>query len=219
MNNSLLDQRLSPSNRLERLFEQPSNQTSHRNSWLEDEFNNKDIVISAKRFGTAISDSRNLCRQVRNPVTGYQNVGAVIILDESGNTVGKAVVVSRTNTYVVSPWIAHFQPLSTPEEQSVRDTLVDRAAKLDSQDQTDLALDLIYDQTDKYFREGKFESVNQLLADVNAANYSVDILLGILTATLPAKEHLANRSAFFSAVEKAFTERGDMEDGLLSGLE
>ena len=215
MNNSLIDQRLSPSNRLERLFEQSSNHTSHQNSWLEDEFNNKDIVISAKRFGTAISDSRNLCRQVRNPVTGYQNVSAVIILDESGNT----VVVSRTNTCVVSSWIAHFQPLSTPEVQSVRDTLVDRAAKLDSQGQTDLALDLIYDQTDEYFREGKFESVNQLLANVNAADYSVDILLGILTATLPAKKHLANRSAFFSAVEKAFTERGDMEDGLLSGLE
>lgn len=48
---------------------------------------------------------------------------------------------------------------------------------------------------------------------------SVDVLLGILTATLPASSRLASRSKLFGQIAETLEKRGEYEEGLLTGLE
>ena len=79
-------------------------------------------------------------------------------------------------------------------------------------------LDLIYDQIDCKLKEQNFHEIDELLKSINVAEYSVDLLLGLLTATLPAKSKLHSRAKFFSAVETTIKERGQWENYLLVGL-
>ena len=65
----------------------------------------------------------------------------------------------------------------------------------------------------------KFYETDQLLQNINVSEYSVDLLLGLLTATLPARSKLRSRAQFFSEVEAVLKERGQWEDNLLVGLE
>lgn len=98
------------------------------------------------------------------------------------------------------------------------ESLIDRADRLDRQGHTDLALDLIYDSTDQLMRAGAFSELDTLLATTSPDTHSLDLLLGVLTATLPAKSRLPTRSIFLAKVEATLRQRGDYEDGLLAGL-
>jgi len=57
------------------------------------------------------------------------------------------------------------------------------------------------------------------LRQVDVRIFSTDLLLGILTATLPAKSKLPSRTPFFGKVEAIIKRRGEWEKGLLTGLE
>ncbi|MBI3463237.1 MAG: hypothetical protein HY000_09285 [Planctomycetes bacterium] len=94
-----------------------------------------------------------------------------------------------------------------------------RAHRLDQRGRTDAALDLIYDSVDEFLRTSEFERLDLILANVAVAKLSVDILLGILTATLPAKSRLPSRAKLFKCIEQELKTRGRYEQGLLIGLE
>jgi hypothetical protein len=94
-----------------------------------------------------------------------------------------------------------------------------RAERLEKLGNVDAALDLIYDQINWRLKEQKFYETDQLLQNINVADHSVDLLLGLLTATLPARSKLRSRAQFFSEVEAVLKERGQWEDNLLVGLE
>jgi hypothetical protein len=84
---------------------------------------------------------------------------------------------------------------------------------------TSAALDLIYDSVDDLLRKGNFDQLDSMLAAFPIAELSVDMLLGILTATLPAKSRLPSRGKLFKEIEKTLKERNELEEGLLTGLE
>ena len=94
-----------------------------------------------------------------------------------------------------------------------------RAQRLDNHERTDAALDLIYDSIDDLMRNEEFQRIESILARISITDLSTDILLGILTATLPAKSRLPNREEFFNAVEQTIRQRGEYEEGLLAGLQ
>src|SRR6266436_6087207 len=79
------------------------------------------------------------------------------------------------------------------ELRDLHETFVSRAHRLDTARHHNAALDLIYDSMDEMMRKGEFDSLNSLLANINVADLSVDLLLGLLTATLPAKSRLPSR--------------------------
>lgn len=101
---------------------------------------------------------------------------------------------------------------------SVESFLV-RAHRLDKQGQAFAALDLIYDSVDENLRMGKFQQLDSILAQEQIADLSVDLLLGILTATLPARSQLPSRQKIFEKIKNTLIVRGEYEDGLLVGLE
>jgi hypothetical protein len=96
---------------------------------------------------------------------------------------------------------------------------VQRAVRLDEKGHTDAALDLIYDSVDELMRKGEFPQLDSMLSKVEPASLSADILLGILTATLPARSRLAARRDLFRKAESVLKARSDWQEGLLVGLE
>jgi hypothetical protein len=106
---------------------------------------------------------------------------------------------------------AHPRPLA--------ETFVQRAQRLDKGGHSDAALDLIYDSVDELMQKEDFPKLDSILAKVRASDHSVDVLLGILTATLPARNRLRLRAKLFKDIERLLRERGEYEQGLLTGLE
>lgn len=98
-------------------------------------------------------------------------------------------------------------------------SFIERANELDRRGRTDAALDLLYDSVDATIRQGRFAELDALLVGLCPADHSVDLLLGILTATLPARERLKSRKGFYRDVECTLTARGELDEGLLAGLE
>lgn len=98
-------------------------------------------------------------------------------------------------------------------------SFLDHARRLDGLGQTDTALDIIFDQVDEMLLADEFDRVNQLLIDTTTVEFSVELLLGILTATLPAKSRLPNRCEFFDRVVQTLQSRGEFKDRLLIGLD
>ena len=96
---------------------------------------------------------------------------------------------------------------------------MDRAKRLDQHGQTDEALDILFDQIDEMLLSGEFNRVDQLLAETTPSDFSVELLLGILTATLPGKNRLLNREALFERISGVLQDRGVARDELLVGLE
>ena len=99
------------------------------------------------------------------------------------------------------------------------ENFVERAVRLDKSGKTDAALDLIYDNVDSLLSNGKYEELDLMLKNVDADLLPTDILLGLLTATLPAKTKLPSRSIFFRLTEMQIKTRAEWEEGILTGLE
>ncbi|HWD18547.1 MAG TPA: hypothetical protein VHB20_04665 [Verrucomicrobiae bacterium] len=96
---------------------------------------------------------------------------------------------------------------------------VNRANRLAAHGQVDSALDLVYDYIDNLLTNSEFNRVNSILRNVALADASSDVLLGLLTSTLPARRKLWSRSRFYNDVELEFRRRGEWEEGLLTGLQ
>ena len=80
-------------------------------------------------------------------------------------------------------------------------------------------MDLIYDRVDELMREGRFQILDEILSHIRVNKMTVDVLLGLLTATLPAKKKLPSRPSFFREAERSIKDRGELEEGLLTGLD
>ena len=96
---------------------------------------------------------------------------------------------------------------------------MERACRLERSGYLDKALDLVYDAVDQMLRASRFEQLDLIMANVEADDYSVDVLLGLLTATFPAKSRLPSRAKLFTTLQKVLRERGEDVDSLLLGLE
>jgi hypothetical protein len=76
------------------------------------------------------------------------------------------------------------------------DKFMERVMRLEEKGNIDSALDLLYDQIDARLKAGKFEDTDKLLQKLNVAKLSIDLLLGVLTASLPARYKLPSRGVF-----------------------
>jgi hypothetical protein len=115
--------------------------------------------------------------------------------------------------------VTRFLAKEKVEAESPVVSFLEQAKRLAQRGQIDSALDIIYDQVDELLLAGEFHQVDDLLASATPEQLSIDLLLALLTSTLPAKSKLSNRSAFFRRVEDALQSRGELRDGLLIGLD
>ena len=115
-----------------------------------------------------------------------------------------------------------FARANTSSSRPVRrlELFIRRAQRLDNQGQTDAALDLVYDAIDAMLRKGDFARLGFTIEGLSVNDLSADLLLAVLTATLPARTRLKPiRTRFFTEVEASLRQREEYEEDLLTGLE
>lgn len=108
---------------------------------------------------------------------------------------------------------------SGPTSRSRPDSFIIRAQELEARGSEEASLDLIYDAIDELLRKGSFAEVDRILQEISVSELSVDLLLALLTSTLPAADRLQHRDALFSRIQKSLRDRDELDDTLLLGLE
>lgn len=94
-----------------------------------------------------------------------------------------------------------------------------KASELDKAGNCDEALDVIYDNVDNLLTEGNFSEINKILGMVDITGLSDDVILGILTSTLPARDRLENREYFFQIAKKYMLSQGKFGEEIFAGLD
>lgn len=115
--------------------------------------------------------------------------------------------------------LAEIHEMGRGTVPSRANNFVEMANRLAVQNRVDAALDLIFARVDEKFQRSEFSDCDQLLQRLSAGDCETDVLLGLLTATLPARSLLPSRPDFFLRTEAEIQRRGEMEPGLLTGLD
>lgn len=84
---------------------------------------------------------------------------------------------------------------------------------------TEEAIDTIYERLDDLLCEHNYYEVDSCFQRMDSDKIPLDILLSVLTVTAHASDELPNRGLFFARAKKALSQRGELEEGLLDGLE
>jgi len=88
-----------------------------------------------------------------------------------------------------------------------------------TQHKENLALDLIFRSCNDAFEKGHFEYINNGLISIDINRLNITLMIGILTATLPAKHKLRYRRNFYKKVRKVLMSIAPSRvDSLLDGL-
>ena len=93
------------------------------------------------------------------------------------------------------------------------------ARELDEMGLTDVALDVIFSGFDVAFKNGDFDEIDRAIRTFHPDSYSVDIIIGVFSATLPGIGKLKRRREFVDKCKDYLVSIGELEDGLLDGLE
>lgn len=102
---------------------------------------------------------------------------------------------------------------------SIEICFLDDAIALERQGNVRASLATIYRRVDELMREGMLKDLDDEITSVRAEDIGTDVLLGLLTATLPAKRKLPSRPQLFRNTLRLLKTRGDFEPGVLDGLE
>lgn len=107
----------------------------------------------------------------------------------------------------------------TSKDSILGTSWVSAAYELDKSGKVDEALDVIYDNIDSMLSGGDFIEINRLLGMISITDLSVDLVLGILTSTLPARDRLENRQHFFQIAKECLLSQGLYGEEILVGLD
>lgn len=77
-------------------------------------------------------------------------------------------------------------------------------------------LDLVYDKVDELMRTGKLDELDGMF--VFSKETDIDLMIGLLTASLPVKSKLPSRPEYLEAVSGLSKELGKANSVLLQGL-
>lgn len=94
-----------------------------------------------------------------------------------------------------------------------------RADRLSRLEHFDAALDIVYEQIEQLVRSKSWQELDSLLRDAEPEALSTDIVVALLTATLPARRLLSERTSFFNRASDALKGRREWTEDLLTGLE
>jgi len=96
---------------------------------------------------------------------------------------------------------------------------LDRVYTFDAEGKVDDALDVLYDAIDDLFDGGHFAHLDAAIREIDVNRLSSALLVGLLSITLAARDHLVEREGLVRAVERRLQEiyPGNVAD-LLKGL-
>lgn len=77
-------------------------------------------------------------------------------------------------------------------------------------------LDLIYDRVDDLMTSGKIVELDEMFRFSKETD--LDLMIGLLTASLPVKSQLPSRVGYFKSVSDLCVELGETDPTILQGL-
>lgn len=98
------------------------------------------------------------------------------------------------------------------------DDFVNRAILAETDDRIDDAIDIIYNGIDYLLRDGKFSECNSVLDKIDVDFHSLDIILSLLTATLPVRSRFKARKKLLQNIEAKLRKTGKYKESILTGL-
>jgi len=131
---------------------------------------------------------------------------------------GTKRLTSDCRVFTLKTEVENPQPPNRPVAPRTPSLTQQFAAALKNDD-TEGALDAIFDAVDTALLADRFRECNRALAAVRVDEWSTDLLIGLLSITAAASHELPERAAFFERTRRALVERGDDTPGLLDGLE
>lgn len=93
------------------------------------------------------------------------------------------------------------------------------AIELERQGNLRGSLATIYRRVEELMREAMLDALDEEITSVPAEEIGTDVLIGLLTATLPVKRKLPSRPQLFRSTLQLLKTRGHFEPGVLDGLE
>ena len=82
------------------------------------------------------------------------------------------------------------------------------------------AMDILYEKIDDLFIEEKFCKVDEILTRLDLERLDANLLAGVLTITLPAKDSLKKHAELFDRIAAILRKRlPDRAEAILRGLE
>jgi len=90
--------------------------------------------------------------------------------------------------------------------------------KEDQRGQSDVALDEMFDRIDPMLSSGKYSEVDAILTAMPVEGPSLTLMMGLLSITRPAAQHLPSRQRFFDRVYRLCRAMRRDADSLLGGL-
>jgi len=127
-------------------------------------------------------------------------------------------VLRQTGTIPLHPARGSTSTLSGTTSRA--HSLILQVVKAVGKDGIDAALDILYEVIDNWLRKDEISVCNELFAVTDAASLQVDIALGLLTVTYPAKLRLVTRKNFYERLRQRLgtTHGFASADEILDGL-
>ena len=172
-----------------------------------------DIVIShpSADHAEGLAELLQQLETARIKVDPYVEIGQHLRVKAGGKEERLGAVLEKLSERIESRY--------TGEPKAALDEFLQPVMQLERRGHIDAALDVLYDRMDALLKAKQFAAMDALLQQANVDSLSIDVLLGLLTASLPARSQLPARSKLYSEAETSIKRRGEWEDGLLDGLE
>lgn len=90
--------------------------------------------------------------------------------------------------------------------------------RLDGEDHADAALEELFDQIDSLLSSGEFAKVDDIFPAMPVEGPSLTLMMGLLSITRPASEHLPSRNRYFERVYRLCKAMRRDAESLLGGL-
>jgi hypothetical protein len=133
----------------------------------------------------------------------------------SQNTVSPLPDQTLLNRNVASFWYSWYHRHQIENGLQRR---FSEALRLESFGRNADALDVVFQEIDRRFREGDFESCDKLLDSVDPSSLSLRMIVGLLSITMAGSRSVLSRQKFYDAAWNHLCAKGEDAEELLGGL-
>jgi hypothetical protein len=180
------------------------------------------LAATIKEGKTAYRLEVTMASEAAEAIYGTDN--GPLAFHSSGNATAEAL---RTSMWLCSslrsrpdnPLTRIAELLASRHAQaSLQPPWIDAVLKLDSSDHTAEALDELFAQVDQMLSAQEFDAVDKVIAAMPLEGPSLSLMMGLLSITRPAADHLPSRERFFERVYRLCKAMRRDAESLLGGL-
>lgn len=166
----------------------------------------------------AIRQEVTMSQAAAEKLFGAPNTLARIAADARAWYVGFSPVRARPKDDARERLLQSFREFAAQPDQPTLPYWMRAVRVLDEKGQADAALDDMFDRIDPMLSSGQYNKVDAILAAMSVEGPSLTLMMGLLSITRPAAQHLPSRQRFFERVYRLCKAMRRDAELLLGGL-